>query len=193
MRRISDRGSMTSMRITLALALTLLGNGCGGNDASAETATVAASGGQEVERAATFTESDLDGFERGLSKEIETVKAAQARAGSATTPEQRGEAIQAQWETATIATGAKASGLATARYREIRDVVNRVFTTLDYQGKIDGPLSIDLQRADAKTKARVSGDAFAELPAGAAMALRSRMDRLVPLWSEYKTLVAVAG
>jgi hypothetical protein len=39
----------------------------------------------------------------------------------------------------------------------------------------------------------VSGDAFADLPTEAAMALRARMDRLVPLWSEYKTLVAVAG
>ena len=61
------------------------------------------------------------------------------------------------------------------------------------QGKIDGPLSIDLQRADAETKARVSGDAFADLPPDASLALRARMDRLVPLWSEYKTLVAVAG
>jgi hypothetical protein len=68
-----------------------------------------------------------------------------------------------------------------------------VFTTLDFQGKIDGPLSIDLERADPDTKARVSSDAFAVLPAESAKALRARMDRLVPLWSEYKKLVAVAG
>jgi hypothetical protein len=37
------------------------------------------------------------------------------------------------------------------------------------------------------------GDAFAGLPADAAMALRARMDRLVPISSEYNTLVAVAG
>ena len=54
-------------------------------------------------------------------------------------------------------------------------------------------LSIDLERADADTKARVSGDAFAGVPPEAATALRARMDRLVPLWSEYKKLVAVAG
>jgi hypothetical protein len=75
----------------------------------------------------------------------------------------------------------------------VREGVNRVFTTLDFQGKIDGPLSIDLERADPETKARVSGDAFADLPPEAAMALRARIDRLVPLWSEYKKLVAVAG
>ena len=75
----------------------------------------------------------------------------------------------------------------------MRGVVDRVFTTLDFQGKIDGPLSIDLERADPQMKARVSGDAFAGVSPNAAMALRSRMDRLVPIWSEYKTLVAVAG
>ena len=101
--------------------------------------------------------------------------------------------MQAQWDTATIPQGAEASGLSADRYREIREAVDSVFTTLDFQGKIDGPLSIDLERADAATKARVSGDAFAPLPAGSASALRARMDRLVPIWSEYKTLVAVAG
>jgi hypothetical protein len=75
----------------------------------------------------------------------------------------------------------------------VREGVNRVFTTLDFQGKIEGPLSIDLERADPATKARVSGDAFADLSPEAAAALRARMGRLVPVWSEYKTLVAVAG
>jgi len=39
----------------------------------------------------------------------------------------------------------------------------------------------------------VSGDAFADVTPEAATALRARMDRLVPIWSEYKSLVAVAG
>lgn len=67
------------------------------------------------------------------------------------------------------------------------------YTTLDCQGKIDGPLSIDLERADEATQARVSGDAFAPLSAASASALRARMNLLVPIWSEYQTLVAVAG
>jgi hypothetical protein len=94
---------------------------------------------------------------------------------------------------ATIPAGAEASGLSVARYQEIRERVDLVLTTLDFQDKIDGPLSIDLSRADADTKRRVAGDAFAELPADAATALRGRMDRLVPIWVEYKKLVAVAG
>ena len=149
--------------------------------------------GQSESASVAFTEADLDKFERGLRKEIDAVKAAQQKAASASTAQERGEAMQAQRETATIPLGAEASGLSEARYREVRDGVNRVLTTLDFQGKIDGPLSIDLERADAQTKARVSGDAFADLPAEAATALRARMDRLVPIWSEYMTLVAVAG
>ena len=142
---------------------------------------------------AAFTEAELDKFEQGLRQEVDAVKAAQAKALSATTAAARGEAMQAQWDTATIPLGAEASGLADARYREVRDVVDRVFTTLDFQGKIDGPMSLDVERADAEMKARVNADAFTGLPAETSAALRARMDRLVPIWIEYKTLVAVAG
>jgi hypothetical protein len=178
--------------IVATLTLALFG-ACGDGDENAETSSASASAGPSTSKQVTFTQTDLDLFERGLRREIDAVTAAQKRAASATTAEERGQAMQAQWETATIPLGADASGLSSARYRDIRDAVNDVFTTLDFQGKIDGPLSIDLERADAETKARVSRDAFADLPADAATALRARMDRLVPLWSEYKKLVAVAG
>jgi hypothetical protein len=121
------------------------------------------------------------------------VQAAQKEAASATDAEQRGKAILAQNEDVTAPAGAKAAGMSEARYGEVRAAVNEVFTTLDFQGKIDGPLSIDLDRASAAMKARVSGDAFADLPAQSAAALRARMDRLVPLWIEYEKMVAVAG
>lgn len=176
-----------------ALTGVLLGVACGGGNPNGEASRANAPAGQDDSKQVAFTEADLDQFERGLRKEIDAVKAAQERAASATTAQERGEAIQAQWETATIPLGAEASGLSGPRYRRVRGGVNRVFTTLDFQGKVDGPLSIDLERADPETKARVSGDAFADLPPEAAMALRARMDRLVPLWSEYTRLVAVAG
>lgn len=176
-----------------ALTVVLFGIACGGNNASEETSRASEPAGQDDSTQVAFTEADLDQFARGLRKEIDAVKTAQERAAAASTPQARGEAMQAQWETATIPSGAEASGLAEARYRDIREQVDRVFTTLDFQGKIDGPLSIDLERADPQTKSRVSGDAFAGLPSEAASALRARMDQLVPLWSEYKKLVAVAG
>jgi hypothetical protein len=57
--------------------------------------------------------------------------------------------------------------------------VNGIFRTLDFQGKIDGPLSMDLSRADAATKERLARDPFADLSSGSAVALRALMDRLV--------------
>lgn len=184
---------MKNTLIVGALALTLAaGAACEANDRNEDLSAAGADAGQGRSTPA-LTEADLDGVERGLRKEIEAIKAAQAKAASAKTAEERGAAIQAQWDSATIPLGVQASALSAARYREAREAVDRVFTTLDYQGKIDGPLSIDLSRADAETKARLNGDAFAELPAASAAALRARMDRLLPLWSAYKTLVSVAG
>ena len=184
----------TNIIAVLTVALSAIG--CGETKAtdhpSTQTST-AAPAGQSGSKTVTFTESDLDQLERGLRTEIDAVRAAQKKAASAATPQERGQAMQAQWETATIPAGAAASGLAEPRYRDIRDKVDRAFTILDFQGKIDGPLEIDLARADADMKARVNGDAFAELPREAADALRARMDRLVPVWIDYKKLVAVAG
>ena len=182
------------MHMVAALTIALLGVACGRSSSTNDEApSASAPAGEDDSTPVAFTEDDLEQLARGLQKEIEAVKVAQVKAASASTPQERGEAIQAQWETATIPLGAEASGLPVSRYRNIRNAVDRVFTTLDFQGKIDGPLSIDLERADAGTKARVSGDAFADLAPEAAMALRASMDRLVPVWSEYQTLVAVAG
>jgi hypothetical protein len=182
--------------LMVAFTIVLCGTACRYEAPAKETSagTPAATQGSAPQgTSVTFTAADLDKFEAGFKREIEAVKAAQKRMTSATTAQERGEAIQAQFEFATIPAGAAASGLAEARYREIREGVDRVLTTLDFQDKIDGPLSIDLSRADDETKKRVSGDAFADLPSDAAAALRARMDRLVPVWVEYKKLVAVAG
>ena len=188
---------MKHTSMVAALVVALFGVACGNNSSSEEsstnTPTASRTTSGEAVKNVAFTDADLDSLDRGLRREIEAVKAAQARASSASTAAERGEAMQAQWETATIPLGAEASGLPAARYRDVREAVDRVFTTLDFQGKIDGPLSLDLDRADPDTKARVNRDAFADLPPEAATALRTRMDRLVPVWSEYKTLVAVSG
>jgi hypothetical protein len=188
----------TRTNTVAALTIALASFGCGeaaptDRTSQAATSSTSAPAGQAGSKQVTFTEADLDQLERGLRSEIDAVRAAQKKAESAATPQERGQAVQAQWETATIPAGARASGLPEQRYRDIRDKVDRVLTILDFQGKIDGPLSIDLERADADTRARVAGDAFAELPPEAATALRARMDRLLPVWIEYKKLVAVNG
>ena len=140
-----------------------------------------------------LTSDTLNAYERGLKKEIEAVRAAQQRSGTATTAQERGEAIQASIEDANIPQGAAAAGLSVEQYRGLRETVNGIFRTLDFQGRIDGPLSMDLSRADAATKERLARDPFADLSSGSAAALRAQMDRLVRVWIEYVTLTAVAG
>jgi hypothetical protein len=140
-----------------------------------------------------LTSEALSAYERGMRREIEAVRAAQQRSTNAKTAQERGEAIQSAFEHATTPLGAEAAGLPAEQYRAMRETVHHVFETLDFQGKIDGPLSMDLARADDATKQRLARDAFADLSPASAEALRSAMNRLVPVWVEYVTLTAVAG
>ena len=182
-------------RMIASLAVTLLVvGGCGGGDtASPSTTDSAASTAPTTAASPSFTAADVDAYERGMKKEIEAVRAAQQQAGTAKDAQQRLAAIRAQWEDATVPLGAEAAGLSVDRYRQVRNAVNEVFKTLDFQGKIDGPLSMDMSRADAAMKERLARDAFSELSSESAAALRARMDQLVPIWVEYVTLTAVAG
>ena len=186
-----------NLALATAVAVSVLaaGTGCTGRSEqdTAQSTEQAATSTPPAQRAIDLSADRLDAFARGLAKEIEVVRAAQQKSASATTPEERGEAIQASFEHATIPRGAEAAGVPLEQYREIRETVVGIFRTLDFQGKIDGPLSIDLSRADAATKERLSRDPLADLTPASAAALRSQMDRLVPIWIEYVSLTAVAG
>jgi hypothetical protein len=146
-----------------------------------------------AEQAAELSPADLDAYAKGLAKETELVRAAQERGRTATTPQERGAAQQAQWEDATIPEGAKASGLPIDRYRAVRATVHRTFQWLDFQGKIDGPMQLDTAHAAPDMKARLARDPFDELTPPSRAALQGMMDRLVPAWIEYVKLTAVAG
>lgn len=174
----------------LALATVLAGCGSGGSESDASGAPGEGGGGG---RAAGFSAADLDAYERGIRREIELVRAAQSAYDTASTPESRGALQQAQWETATIAEGAKAAALDPERYEEVRRTVHETMRTLDFQGRIEGPLSLDTTRVDEATRARMRADAYGALPPDAAAALRARQDRIAPLWADYTRLVAVAG
>jgi hypothetical protein len=162
--------------------------GCGGSDAPAVD-----EGEAGATAPAELTAADLDAWERGMKAEIAAVRAAGDRAASASTAQERADAAGAGQERATIPQGAEAAGLAVDRYRQVRETVNEVFRTLDFQGKIDGPLSIDLSRVDPATKERLARDPFADLPGDSAAVLREQMDRLLPVWIEYVEMTAVAG
>jgi hypothetical protein len=187
-----------------AAVLLILCAGCGGGSepstspvtaeqtpaAAAEQRSPTAVSGKPL---VALTTEKLDAYERGLKKEIEAVRAAQELSRNAKTSEERGKAIEASFEHVTIPQGAAAAGMPVRDYGDLREVVNGIFQTLDFQGKIDGPLSIDLSRVDAAMKERLSRDPLAELPPQSAEALRANMGRLVPVWIEYMNLTAVAG
>jgi len=189
------------MSMPTALTLLSLCIGCAGGEdtdrstgtpappAAAGTPATAAQAGTPV----SLSDADLDGFMRGLTAEIDAVRAAQALADTARTPEARGAAIQAGWETATIPLGAAAAGMPEPRYREVRAAVHQVLQDLDFQGKIDGPMSMDTTRATPEMRLRLTRDPYAALTPASAGLLRVRLDRIVPVWITYVNLTAVAG
>ena len=184
-----------------ALALIAIAAACsGGSDADTGSVSDSASGASSATATPTdgnaafaFTDADLDAYERGLRKEIELVHAAKARGDSAKTPAERGAASQAAFETTTAPEAAKAIGASVERYEATRRTVNRVFQTLDFQGKIAGPMELDTANAPPEMKQRLTSDPFAELPPASADALRARMEALSRVWIEYIKLVAVSG
>ena len=141
----------------------------------------------------TLSAADLDGFEKGIAREIELVREAADRASKATTPESRGEATQAGFETNTIPAAAPRTGLSRERYQIVRRTLSTILTTLDFQEKIDGPQSIDPATADAAMKARLAADPYSALDPASADAFKARLGRIVPVWVEYVTLTAVSG
>jgi hypothetical protein len=184
-----------------ALLILLLAAGCGGDESAAVTSgTATAEETTETEApeasesaVSDFSDADLDLYEQGIRKETEIVKAAQDRALNAGTPAERAQAAQQAWEEQSVPAAARAAGIPEERYRQTRKAVHNVFQTLDFQGKIDGPLEIDLTRVSDDVKAKLARDPFDSLTPSAAAALRKRMDRLVPLWVGYTELVAVSG
>lgn len=140
-----------------------------------------------------FSESDLAAYEKGLTQEIALLRAARERANNAKTSQARATAVQEEWEATTIPRGTEASGLSIERYQNVRKAVNHVLETLDFQGKIDGPLEIDPEHATPEMKQRLSRDAFADLSPASAAALHLHMGTLVPIWVRYMELTALNG
>lgn len=184
---------------TLAIPFAACGSDSKSNEQPAAESTPSSASSTEPagagagEQAVELTPNDLEAYAKGLAREAELVRAAKERGRTATTPQARGEAQQAQWEDQTIPEGAKTAGLPVERYRAVRATVHRTFQWLDFQGKIDGPMQLDTANAPADMKARLARDPFDELTPSSRSALQGMMDRLVPPWIEYVKLTAVAG
>ena len=141
----------------------------------------------------SLTAVDVDGFVKGITKETMLVKEGKERANRAVTSVERGNAIQSTFEENTMKNAVEASGLPLERYRLVRQTLSRLLTTLDFQGKIDGPQSVDTANADAEMKARLASDPYSALDSGSAQIVKSKLSTIVPAWIEYITLTAVNG
>jgi hypothetical protein len=140
-----------------------------------------------------LTAQDLDGFEKGLQEEIRLVKEGKERAARSSNGTERGNAIQSTFEENTIKNAVPISGLSFERYHQVRDVMGRLLTTLDFQDKIPGPQSVDTALADSSMKARLKSDPYNELDAPSAQLVKSRLDRIAPMWIEYTKLTIAGG
>ena len=191
------RPARSGARPTLLLPLLIAAVACAGSgeeEAAADrAASPPASADAAAAPAAAVTAADVEAYARGLGREIEVIRAARERVRTATTPAERGAAIQAQFAPQTMPEGAAAAGVPAPRYEQIRETLGQVLQTLDFQGKIDGPLQLDTTRVGEDARRRMRSDPLAELPAASAAAIRERLPRLAPLWAEYMRLTAVGG
>ena len=189
-RRMAAVAGVTAL---LAIAITLAT--CSGNpDPEGETAPAATASSGATRSAATkgtagakeafeLTPALLQAYAKGLRKEVEIIQ----RPGRGT---HYGVAISKYGEEGPEVVAA--SGLTLDDYRAVRDLVDPVFTTLNFQGKIGPPRSINLERAP-EWKERLAGDPFDQLSPASAKALREHMDILVPPWSEIVRMTAQNG
>lgn len=141
----------------------------------------------------SLTAADVDGFVKGIKKETELVREGQERSRRAATSVERGNAIQSTFEENTMKNAVEASGLPLERYRLVRQTLSRLLTTLDFQGKIDGPQSVDTALANTEMKAQLASDPYSALDSGSAEIVKSKLSVIAPAWIEYITLTAVSG
>lgn len=171
--------------------------GCSSKDAGDHSSTAqqsaTVSSVPESNAPMSLSAADIDGFEKGLKREIEIVKEGKIRASKAMTSVERGNAIQSTFEENTMKEAVPASGLSFERYHLVRGTLSRLLTTLDFQGKIDGPQSVDTTLADSTMKARLASDPYSVLDAASAQLLKSRLNEIVPTWVEYVNLTIVGG
>lgn len=140
-----------------------------------------------------FSEADLSSFITALGKETEILRMGQERQRTAATPQQRIDALQSTMEEARIPEAARAAGMPVDRYRSVRSTIMPILQTLDFQGKMKGPMTMDTTRVGEGMKARLRGDAMAGLPAASRSALTAALSRIEAIWGDYVALSTQGG
>lgn len=170
---------------------TALAAGCSGTAEDAERAAAAGdrpAANSDTSAAAqpvTLTDENLDAYGRALARQAEIIR----RPGRGT---HYGVTISAYDSGGESGEVLEAAGMTVAEYRAVNDLVEPLFTTLNFQGKIGPPRSINLEAAP-EWKERLQSDPFATLSPESAAALRRNMDKLVPPWSDIVGLTGQHG
>lgn len=161
-----------------ALLLVALAGAC----TPADEASRATAGSQST---AALTDANLQAYARALEKQAEIIR----RPGRGT---HYGVSMSAPASTGESGEVLEAAGMTIEEYRMVDRMVVPVFTTLNFQGEIGPPRSINLDLAP-EWKERLESDPFDTLPPESAAALRRNMDTVAPRWSEVIALTAQHG
>lgn len=147
----------------------------------------------DMPRLAAFSDADLNSFIIALGKETEILRAGQERQRTAATPQQRIDALQSTMEEARIPEAARAAGMSVDRYTVVRSTIMPILQTLDFQGKMKGPMTMDTTRVGEEAKTRLRGDAMGGLSAASRSALTAALSRIEAIWGEYVALSTQGG
>lgn len=185
-----DTQRLTATVLSALLAAALAG-GC--TDEAGDTTrnttvdrTAATTGDRSDAQATALTDANLEAYARALEKQAEIIR----RPGRGT---HYGVKISAYGEDSESREVLEAAGMTAREYNAVDRLVDPVFTTLNFQGEIGPPRSINLDEASPEWRERLERDPFDDLPPESAAALRRHMDTLVPLWSDVVGLTAQHG
>ena len=183
-----ERLTTTGLAGFLAIALAA---GCTPADdaasiaATAETQPAGGNPTGTAAQAATLADANLQAYARALEKQAEIIR----RPGRGT---HYGVSMSAHGADGESGEVLEAAGMTIDEYRMVNGMVQPVFTTLNFQGEIGPPRSINLEMAP-EWKEKLAGDPFDTLPPESAAALRRNMDTLLPVWSDVVGLTAQHG
>lgn len=149
--------------------------------ATASASTVKADEAQP----AALTDANLEAYARALAKQAEIIR----RPGRGTHYGVTVSIYDGEGESGDVL---EAAGMTVEEFHAVEGLVEPVFTTLNFQGEIGPPRSINLEEASPE-KEGLEGDPFTSLPPESAAALRRHMDTLVPLWSDIVGMTAQHG
>lgn len=141
--------------------------------------------GATQSQAITLTDANLAAYARALAKQAEIIR----RPGRGSHYGVRISAYDSDGESGEVL---EAADMTVEEYQAVDALVIPVLTTLNFQGHIGPPRTIDVEAAP-EWKQRLDGDAFADLSPESAAALRRNLDTVAKPWGEIVGLTAQHG